>query len=254
MDLTLLSRAVGSVAAASLGLWLLRRDRPPDSAGPFGDLLGAVLAGLAAGRLAYVLAEGIDLLGRPLDFVMVRGGIAPGPAALAALGYLAWTCRSNLAARMDHLAPAALLGLAVWEAGCWWQGACLGTPSELWWAVALPGSEVTRHPVGLYAAVLLAAGAVWLLSFPLPRKGATAAAGLGWASAIRLAVPLWSVGAWSNWTWWYLSGLMVGLLGLAASFRFSEGTSNTSTLPGIAKKRASRHLTDLETGPDSGEI
>lgn len=231
MDLTLLSRAAGALAAASLGLWLLRRRRPPDYGGPFSDLLGAVLAGLAAGRLVYVVAEGVDLLGRPLDFVMVRGGIASGPAGLAALGYLAWTCRSNLAARMDHLAPAALLGLAAWEAGCWWQGACLGAPSGLWWAMALPGSDLTRHPVGMYAAVLLAAGAAWLLRLPLPRQGATAAIGLGWASVVRLAVPLWSVGGWSSRSWWYVAGLLVGLLGFAAAFRVPEGTGNPLSLP-----------------------
>ena len=232
MDLTLLARAAGALAAASLGLWLLRRRRPRDYEGPFSDLLGAVLAGLAAGRLVYVVAEGVDLLGRPLDFVMVRGGIASGPAALAALGYLAWTCRANLAARMDHLAPAALLGLAVWEGGCWWQGACLGAPSGLWWAMALPGSDLTRHPVGMYAAVLLAAGAVWLLLLPLPRKGATAAVGLSWASVVRVSVPLWSVGAWSNRSWWYVAGLLVGLLGLALVLRVPEGPENLSSLPG----------------------
>ena len=195
---------------AALVLWLSRRRLPPGYSQPFNDLLGAVLAGIAVGRLTYVLGEGIDALARPMELIFIRGGVSPVPAAAAGVGYLAWTCRSDLLRRWDHLAPAVLAGLAVWEGGCWWQGSCLGTPSQLWWAVALPGSDLTRHPVGMYAAVLLIVGAVLLWRRPLRPRGATAAVGLGWASAVRLAMPLWSVGAWSDWTWWYLAGVLVG--------------------------------------------
>ena len=205
------------MAAAALVLWALGRNRSEEMQAPFNDLLGAVLAGIAVGRLAYLLGEGVDLIAHPIELFLVRGGIAPVPAAMAAVGFLAWTCRSDLLSRMDYLAPAGLVGLAVWEAGCWWQGACLGSPSGLWWAMALSGSDLTRHPVGLYASLLLAAPAVWLLVRPLPWKGATAAAGLGWAAAVRLAVPLWSVGGWSNWAWWYLVGATLGLGGVAAA-------------------------------------
>ena len=214
MDLTLLLRAVGAMAAAGLVLWLSRRRLPSDYSQPFNDLLGAVLAGIAVGRLTYVLGEGIDVLARPVELIFVRGGVSPVSAAVAGVAFLAWTCRSDLLSRWDHLAPAVLAGLAVWEGGCWWQGSCLGTPSGLWWAVALPGSELTRHPVGMYAAVLLMAGAVWLWWRPLRVRGATAAAGLAWASVVRLATPLWSVGAWSPWTWAYLAGLLIGVGGL----------------------------------------
>ena len=223
MDLTLLLRAVGALAAAALALWLSRRRLPPDYSQPFNDLLGAVLAGIAVGRLAYVLGEGIDVLTRPMELIFIRGGVLPVAAAAAGAGYLVWTCRSDLLGRSDHLAPAVLAGLAVWEGGCWWQGPCLGAPSGLWWAKALPGSDLTRHPVGVYAAALLMAGAVWLLWKPLRARGATAAAGLGWASAVRLVTPLWSVGAWSGWTWWYLAGLLVGSGGLVASRVQSAG-------------------------------
>ena len=152
----------------------------------------------------------------PIELILVRGGISPVPAAAGAVGFLAWTSRSDLPNRMDYLAPAALSGIAVWEAGCLWQGACLGSPSELWWAMALPGSDLTRHPVGLYAAVLFAAAAIWLLVRPLPWKGATAAVALGWAAGVRAIVPLLSVGGWSNRGWWYLGGVIVGLGGVVA--------------------------------------
>ncbi len=217
MDLTLPARVVGALAAAALGLWTGRRRQPPDYEGPFGDLMGAVLAGLAVGRLVYLLGEGVDLLARPMDLLVLRGGISPAAAALAALGYLVWTCRSDLWGRMDYLAPAGLWGLAVWEAGCWWQGVCLGSQSGLWWTMGLPGSDLTRHPVGMYAALLLLLGAWWLGGWNLPGRGVATWAALGWASLVRLVVPLWSVETWSRPTWWYLAGFLAGLVGTAAS-------------------------------------
>ncbi len=219
MDLTLLMRAAGAMAVVALGLWMTGRRRPAGYAAPFGDLMGAVLVGLAVGRLGYLLGEGVDILGRPLDILMVRGGITPVAAGLGALGYLAWTCRSDLLSRTDYLAPAALWGLAVWEAGCWWQGACLGSVSELWWTMALPGSDLTRHPAGMYAALLLAVGALVLSWRGVPGRGAATWAALGWASGVRLMAPFWSVEAWSGRTWWYLFGLLLGLGGVVAAVR-----------------------------------
>lgn len=217
MDLTLLARATGAMGAAALGLWMTRRRRPPDYATPFGDLMGAVLAGLAVGRLVYLLGEGADILARPVDFLMVRGGITPVAAAAAALGFLAWTCRADRTARTDCLAPAVLWGLAAWEAGCWWQGACLGSPSGLWWAMTLPGSDLTRHPAGIYAALLLLFGALMLGRRTIPWQGGTAWAALGWASFVRAISSLWSVESWSDHTWWYLVGALAGLAGVVAA-------------------------------------
>lgn len=223
MDLTVLGRSVGAMAAAALALWALRRIRSEVVGDPFNDLLGAVLVGIGLGRLAYLWAEGVNVIADPVELILVRGGISPVPAAAGAVGFLAWTCRSDLLNRMDYLAPAGLSGIVVWEAGCWWQGACLGSPSGLWWAMALPGSELTRHPVGLYAAVLFAAAAIWLLVRPLPWKGATASVALGWAAGVRMIVPLWSVGGWSDRGWWYLVGAIVGLGGVIAARSTAKG-------------------------------
>ena len=211
------------MAAAALALWALRRSRSEVVGDPFNDLLGAVLVGIGVGRLAYLWAEGVNVFADPIELILVRGGISPVPAAAGAVAFLAWTSRSDLANRMDYLAPAALSGIAVWEAGCLWQGACLGSPSELWWAMALPGSELTRHPVGLYAAVLFAVAAIWLLVRPLPWKGATAAMALGWAAGVRAIVPLWSVGGWSDRGWWYLAGVIVGVGGVVVARSRARG-------------------------------
>lgn len=232
MDLTLLLRALGAMATMALALWASRRNSPYGASEPFGDLLGAVLVGMAAGRLAYVVGEGIDILENPMELVLVRGGVAPVPAAMGALAYLAWTCRSHLLDRIDRLAPAVLAGMAAWEAGCWWQGSCLGSPTDVWWAMGLPGSDLTRHPVGIYQAALLVVGAALLWWRPLRWRGAIAAAGLAWASAVRLAVPLWSVAGWSTWRWWYLAGVLIGLGGvLGARLRCRTRNGEKTGLP-----------------------
>ncbi len=219
MDLTLVSRAATAMLVVAGTLWLTRRRRPGVAEAPFSDLLGAVLVGMAAGRVAYVVGEGINLISHPVEVLLVRGGITPVPAALGALGYLAWTCRSDFLNRIDYLAPAVLAGLAAWEAGCWWQGSCLGSPSGLWWAVALPGSDLTRHPAGVYAALLLAAGSIWLGLRPPRWRGVAAATGLGWSAGVRLIAPLWSVPGWSMWSWWYLAAVLLALAGGLAAWR-----------------------------------
>lgn len=217
MDLTLLLRALGAMAAAALALWVSKRDSPHDSSGAFGDLLGAVLVGMALGRLAYVAGAGIDLLENPVELVFVRGGVSPVAAAIGALAYLVWTCRSDLLDRTDRLAPAVLTGLAAWEAGCLWQGSCLGSPTGVWWAMSLPGSDLARHPVAIYQAALLIVGAALLWWRPLRWRGAIAASALAWASAIRMSVPLWSVTGWSTWRWWYVAGVLIGLSGVVGA-------------------------------------
>ena len=205
------------MAAAALVLWVLGRNRSEEMQAPFNDLLGAVLAGIAVGRLAYLLGEGVDLIAHPIELVLVRGGIAAVPAAMAAVGFLAWTCRSDLLSRMDYLAPAGLAGLAVWEAGCWWQGACLGSPSGLWWAMALSGSDLTRHPVGPVCLLAVGRPGGMAVGAASPMERGNGRRRAGWAAAVRLAVPLWSVVGWSNWAWWYLVGGALGLVGVGAA-------------------------------------
>ena len=78
------------------------------------------------------------------------------------------------------------MGLAGWHGGCVWRGTCLGTVSDLPWAFGLPGSDVTRHPVELYAAVGLALVAVALTRMPLRPWMATGIA-IAAAAAFRLA-------------------------------------------------------------------
>ncbi len=155
MEFTLLWAVLTGVAGAWIGtrVW---DDRLPDR--PMDKLLGAALAGLFFGRIAAMASQGVNPLTNPLEVMIVRGGVSTPAATLAAIATLAWPARRN-PALVDSLAPAALAGLAGWHAGCLWRNACLGTVSDLPWAWSMPTSEITRHPVELYTAILLIAGA-----------------------------------------------------------------------------------------------
>jgi prolipoprotein diacylglyceryltransferase len=136
------------------------------------------------GRLAAVLAAGINPLANPGQLLLIRGGVDTMWASVAGFATLVWPLRRNLRA-IDNLAPAVLAALGGWHAGCVWRSTCLGTASDLPWAWALPGSDVTRHPVELYAAIGLAAGAFLLARLTLPTGTLTGLA-ISWAAVIRL--------------------------------------------------------------------
>ncbi len=156
MEFTLLWAALTAAAA----LWAGTRIWPEGlSDSPFDRLVAAAVFGLVTGRLAAMLAQGVNPIGNPLEFIVIRGGVSTPAAAAGAIGWLLWTSRAN-PSHLDALSPAALLGLAGWHAGCLWREACLGTPSDLPWAWSSSMSEITRHPVELYAALLIAGGAI----------------------------------------------------------------------------------------------
>jgi len=162
MEFTLLWAALTGAGAAWLGtkVW---NERLPER--PMDKLVGAALAGLFFGRVAAMVTQGINPITNPLDIIIVRGGVSTVAAAAAAVAVLTWPARRDPEA-VDSLAPAALAGLAGWHAGCLWRGACLGTASDLPWAWSTATSDITRHPVELYAAIFLIAGA-----FAVARSG-----------------------------------------------------------------------------------
>lgn len=209
MEFTLLAAALTGVAA----VWITNRlrraqidvDRPTDV------LIGAAAVGLIVGRLASMISAGVSPLSHPGDILVVRGGVSTGFAALGALGTLAWTHRNQLPVAIDQLAPSALAGLAGWHGGCLWRGTCLGTVSELPWAVTSPSTAVTRHPVEIYAAlafVLAAVGIARLRNRPWAATGV----GLAAAGAVRLATEPMRVSITGGPVEWYVSAIVVGVM------------------------------------------
>ena len=216
MEFTLLWAALVAAAATAGVLWFeAGRTNPPGSARRLGDAaLAATLAGMFAGRLAAMVAGGSSPFTHPADIVIIRSGIDTGFAALAALAVLALYGRHDLWGTADALAPAALAGLAAWHASCVLRGACLGTPSDLPWAWAQEGSTVTRHPVEVYAALALAAGAVFLHLWKRrpPRPGVVGAAALVVAAAVRLATEPLRIGLGPGPYGCYAAGVAVGVI------------------------------------------
>lgn len=205
MEFTLLWAVLTAVALGWLGLRMWS-ERLPQQA--FDRLLGAGVAGLAAGRLTAMVIQGTNPLTNLGDFIIVRGGVHTGAASLVFIAVLLWTTRSSLGSA-DAIAPAVLLGLAGWHTGCLWRDACLGTPSDLPWARALEAGVVTRHPVEIYAALALALGA-WLVSRMGWRLWLRAGAALAVAAGVRLLTEPLRPSITGGPVWWYLAGVVAG--------------------------------------------
>jgi prolipoprotein diacylglyceryltransferase len=184
--------------------------------------LTAAVVGLFVGRLAAMISDGVNPISHPADVLIVRGGVATGPAAAGAILTAAWIGRRELWPVLDGLAAAGLAGLAGWHAGCLARDACLGTASDLPWAMAQNGSSVTRHPVEIYSALGLAIGAIAVALWRKrgrPFPGLPVGIALSIASAVRLATeplrPTLTGGAAIS----YWAGLLAGLAMAAYSVR-----------------------------------
>jgi prolipoprotein diacylglyceryltransferase len=209
MELTLLAAALTGAAS----VWATNRiladriavERPTDV------LIGAAAVGLLVGRLAAMMGAGVNPLTSPGDILIVRGGVSTGFASIGAVAVLAWTHRSTLPGALDQLAPAAIAGLAGWHGGCLWRGACLGTSTELPWAMASAGTSVSRHPVELYAAVAFLV-AVPVLAALVDRPWLASGVGLALAGGVRLATQPFRLSIVGGPVWWYGAAVAVGAL------------------------------------------
>lgn len=211
MEFTLLGAAVlGCVA-----MWAFTRVDPvargaPD---PFGNLLSGAVAGLITGRVVAMVTTGTNPIS--VDFLLVRGGVSTIGATVGALAWITWANRSD-PGRLDKLAPAALMGLAGWHMGCLLRGSCLGAATNLPWGWSVSGSTIDRHPVELYAALLLVVGAIFLRTIRdrVAVDGFAVLAGLGLASISRLVTEPLRL-TLGELQWFYALGTVLGLAGAA---------------------------------------
>jgi prolipoprotein diacylglyceryltransferase len=224
MEFTLLWAALTGVAFAWLGtrMWPTGlSDHPADR------MIGAAAGGLLIGRLTAMLIQGTNPLTHLGDVLVVRGGVHTGAATIGAIFAYLWSVKWRTS-YLDATAPAAVLGLAGWHAGCLWRGACLGNISDLPWAWSEPGSSVTRHPVEIYAALALI-GAAFLIARlsqrPLLRFGAALAA----AGLIRLATEPMRVSLTGGPVGWYLAAVVLGVAVAAVGPRLTRRTKLAPT-------------------------
>ena len=207
MEFTLLWAALTGVVFAWVGTRLWPK-RLPDH--PTDRIIGAAAAGILVGRLTAMVVQGINPITNPLDILIVRGGVHTGAATISALLAYLWAAKWEVSS-LDATAPAALLSLAGWHAGCIWRGACLGTESDLPWAWAASGSEITRHPVELYAALGLVLGAILVSRLPW-RLLVRAGAALSIAAFMRLITEPVRLSITGGPTGWYIAGIIVGIV------------------------------------------
>lgn len=129
---------------------------------------------------------------------------------------------------LDAVAPAALLGLAGWHAGCLWRSACLGTVSDLPWAWSLPGGVATRHPVEIYTALglVVAAWVVSRSSWSLLTRSGT---GLALAALSRLSTEPLRPSLDGGPLELYLAGVVAGVAAIAVGAATDRKESPTPT-------------------------
>jgi len=223
MEFSLLgAAAIGLSSLYGVLWWEAGRGNAADCTRHLWDvLLTAGIVGLVAGRLGAMIGGGTNPLTHPGDILIIRGGVETGIAATAALATAAFLSRKDLLPTLDAVAPAALAGITGWQAGCLPRGACLGTPTGAPWGMSQAGSEIGRHPVELYAALLLVAGValliVWKRRHPPP--GMVVGAAIAWAGSARLLTEPMRVGIGAGPEWWYASGVAAGIAIAAWSYR-----------------------------------
>lgn len=118
-----------------------------------------ILGGLVGARLLYV-GLNFRLYSNPIDILKVWEGGLVSYGGLLGGAFSAWLYirhkRLDFWAYADQMAPFVFLGWAFGRLGDFLSGQLVGTPSELPWAVQIPG-DVPRHPVQAYATILLLA-------------------------------------------------------------------------------------------------
>lgn len=228
MEFTLLFATLIAAAAVWLSARLRYRANPSQvNNAAFELVLNAAVFGILSGRIWAMIAAGTNPLTHLGDLIVIRGGVDPLGATLGALAALAWTSRRQGIAALDAVAPVALWGLAGWHAGCLVTGSCLGATTDLPWAMAEPGSTIGRHPVEIYAAVLLAVGAVVLSRRASSLPGMTAASALLVAASARLLTEPLRLALGGGRSLLYASGVVVALV-LIAVIRRTASDAATS--------------------------
>lgn len=193
MEFTLLAAVMLGVATACGWLAVIHRGETAMRRTTCDLVVIGALAGIVAGRVWAMVAAGTNPITHPGDLFIVRGGVDPFAASIAALAAVGWSARHEGWALLDAAAPGAAMGLAGWHAGCLVRDACLGSTTSLPWGWATTAGGAGRHPVELYAAALLVLAALGVTMLWRRRGGsglATTVAVVAAAGVRALTEPL----------------------------------------------------------------
>lgn len=215
---------LGSAAIGVGAFWLMLRweAKRGNAAGCSLDLWDAGLTagavGLLAGRLLAMVQAGINPLTDPAQIILVRSGVSTAGASVAAVAIFVLLARRSILEAADGIGPSVLAGLAGWHAGTLVTGSWLGAVSDLPWAQTAPGSDISRHPVELYAAALYIVAGVGIALWKQkgrPPLGVPAGLTLAAAGGVRLITEPLRISLSGGPVWLYVGALAAGL-GLAA--------------------------------------
>jgi len=226
MEFTLL----GSVAVAVLVMYGILwfeggRTNAADCTRDVWDaLVSAAVVGVVIGRLTAMITAGTNPVAHPGDILIVRAGVDTIAASMSAVATYVVLTRKDPWWLADAAAPAAIAGLAGWHGGCVVRDACLGTSSDLPWAIAQAGSAVSRHPVEIYSALLLLVTVGLLVWWKRhrPRPGVIAAIAVAAAATARLVTEPLRPGLGANLVWWYSIAAVAALS--VAALRLRQGS------------------------------
>ncbi len=144
---------------------LFVRPWPPDAiiGGVVDASLGALAAGVVAGRLTSLALDDPGSLTSLSDVLIIRSGVEFWAGAAVGLAWLAFGARKDKVSatvRIAALAPAALVAWAGYEATCLVRDGCPGPASVL--GLRPDGLTTRVLPIGLLVAVVAIASAFWL--------------------------------------------------------------------------------------------
>ncbi len=117
-------------------------------------ILILTFVGILGGRIFYIAQHWEYYLEHPLESLAVwQGGLVIYGGLIGAVAGLAVFCavrRVNFFELTDLYFPAVSLAMAFGRVGCFLNGCCWGTPTDLPWAVQFPFLKEPVHPTQLY--------------------------------------------------------------------------------------------------------
>lgn len=164
-------------------IWYVHRRSKAENL-PFEQMLNVayilIFGGVIGGRLSYVLMHLSDFVDDPLSAINpfqgdqfgISGLNLYGGVILAVLAMLVYVQLKKLPllAVGDLFSPALGLGIGIGRIGCFLNGCCFGTPTDLPWGVTYPEGSIPAYYFGhqaIHPSQLYTAGYGWLLFFAL---------------------------------------------------------------------------------------
>jgi len=148
--------ALAFLSGIYLAAWLGKRENiKPDKI--FDLAIYVLLSSIIGARIFYVIEFWRDFVSNPISvFYIWQGGLVFYGGlifAIAAIYIYAKISDIQILKLFDVITPATALGYAIGRIGCFLNGCCYGTETNLLWAVRFPSAAGLRHPTQIYASI-----------------------------------------------------------------------------------------------------